>query len=327
MSAAPRELRPSNKPVSEEPPSEFDFACSERLRRFMAVESPQETAEEQRKRSDILADLTKLFEDWVYTVCLRQGLPEETANAAGGQIYTSGSYRLGVNEKGMDIDTICVAPRFVTRQDFFDGLKAILEDHESVENLVAIEGAMVPIITFDYDELNIDLLFAAVPLDSVPRDFDIDDDNVLRGVDQSTEKSLNGPRVTNMIQKLVPNYASFLAVLRCIRLWAKRRGLYSNKMGYLGPRRAPDPPSQHACRTASRIDNRRRAPRAQAASTATSSPPTCASCTPRRRRRCCSSASSTCSRTGSGPTPSCSRRRTTPASTSSAGTRSRTAST
>ena len=72
-------------------------------------------------------------------------------------------------------------------------------------------------MTFDFDEVNIDLLFAAVPIDSVPRDFDINDDNVLRGVDQSTEKSLNGPRVTNMIQRLVPNYDSFLAVLRCVR--------------------------------------------------------------------------------------------------------------
>ncbi len=62
----------------------------------------------------------------------------------------------------------------------------------------------------------------------------MNDDEVLRGVDVGTEKSLNGPRVTEMITKLVPNYDAFLAVVRCIRLWAKKRGLYSNKMGYLG---------------------------------------------------------------------------------------------
>ena len=116
MAAAPRELRPHNKPISEEPPSPFDIACSERLKQFMATESPQESAEEQRKRAEILANLASIFEEWVCSVCLSQGLPEETANAAGGQVFTSGSYRLGVNEKGMDIDTICVAPRFVTRQ-------------------------------------------------------------------------------------------------------------------------------------------------------------------------------------------------------------------
>ena len=32
----------------------------------------------------------------------------------------------------------------------------------------------------------------------------------------------------------MPKYDSFLAVVRCIRLWAKKRGLYSNKMGFFG---------------------------------------------------------------------------------------------
>ena len=39
---------------------------------------------------------------------------------------------------------------------------------------------------------------------------------------------------SNMIEKLVPDFPAFLALVRCVRLWAKRRGLYSNKMGYLG---------------------------------------------------------------------------------------------
>ena len=68
----------------------------------------------------------------------------------------------------------------------------------------------MPIITFDYDGINIDLLFALLPLDAVPEDFDVNFDDVLRGCDQGTEKSLNGPRVTEMLTKLVPNYDSFL---------------------------------------------------------------------------------------------------------------------
>jgi poly(A) polymerase len=34
--------------------------------------------------------------------------------------------------------------------------------------------------------------------------------------------------------RLVPNYESFLPVVRFVRLWAKRRGIYGNKWGYLG---------------------------------------------------------------------------------------------
>lgn len=170
----------------------------------------------------ILATLTAIFEDWVRSVCLAQGLPEDIANAAGGKVFTSGSYRLGFNEKAMDLDICCVAPRMVTRHDFFDSLKAILEDHDSVENLSSIESAAVPMIAFEYDGVDIDLLFATVPLESIPRDWDINDDNVLRGVDVGTEKSLNGPRVTNLIERLVPNFDSFLQLVRATRPPASR---------------------------------------------------------------------------------------------------------
>jgi poly(A) polymerase len=71
---------------------------------------------------------------------------------------------------------------------------------------------------------------------SVTPNIDILDDRILIGLDEATEKSLNGPRVTNMIFKLVgeKTFTNFLVVLRCIRKWAKKRGLYGNKLGYLG---------------------------------------------------------------------------------------------
>jgi poly(A) polymerase Pap1 len=45
-----------------------------------------------------------------------------------------------------------------------------------------------------------------------------------------------GPRVTQMIPELMDKniFPNFLIVLRCIRKWAKCRGLYGNKLGYLG---------------------------------------------------------------------------------------------
>ena len=228
------QLRPSYEAINNSAPSAFDVECSERLKKFMAEASPQFTPEETAHRMGILATLTAIFEDWVRSVCLSQGLPPEMAAAAGGKVYTSGSYRLGFNEKSMDLDVCCVAPKMVTRHDFFDSLKVILEDHDSVENLSAIESAAVPMIAFEFDGVDIDLLFATVPIDSIPRDWDINDDNVLRGVDVGTEKSLNGPRVTNLIERLVPHFDSFLQLVRCVRYWAKKRGLYANKMGYLG---------------------------------------------------------------------------------------------
>ena len=178
-----RTLRPALPAINTDPPSQYDIDCSERLHTYMAAASPQESEEEQLKRVHVLSSLSAMFEDWVRSVCLSKGLPPEVANAAGGQVYTSGSYRLGVNEIGMDIDTICVAPAVVTREDFFESLKVILEDHDSVENLSSIESATVPIITFDFDGVNIDLLFANLPVERVTADIDINDDGDRPGLE------------------------------------------------------------------------------------------------------------------------------------------------
>jgi poly(A) polymerase len=110
--------------------------------------------------------------------------------------------------------------------------------HPDVTNFVAVEGAAVPVLTFDWEGINIDLLFARVNSNSVPPDFDIDNDTVVDGLDSATAISINGPRVTNLIAALVSQtrerYQTFLTVVRCVRKWAKARGVYSNKMGYWG---------------------------------------------------------------------------------------------
>jgi len=45
---------------------------------------------------------------------------------------------------------------------------------------------------------------------------------------------LNGTRVTDDIMHLIPNIPNFQQTLRCIKAWAKKRGIYSNVLGYPG---------------------------------------------------------------------------------------------
>ena len=254
-----RIVSPALPIVDASPPNATEQQFDAFLSEFSNDHIPLESETGLQTREIVLTKIKKECRDWIRSVCLKIPLPPEAVHNAGGDLFTSGSYRLGVHEPGADIDTILVAPNICSREDFFgsgyippdydgesdlrnvrdpDSLAERIRRHPDVTNFVPVEGAAVPILTFDWEGINIDLLFARLNSSSVPTDFDIDNDSVLDGVDSATEKSLNGPRVTNLIAALVrgtpQRYETFLKVVRCVRKWAKARGLYSNKMGYWG---------------------------------------------------------------------------------------------
>lgn len=233
----------------------LDKSLAEYVEENMVLESEKE----MKRRDGILMEIKKLFVNFVKEVAItKNNMSEEEAERAGGDLAVSGSHRLRVRDVGADIDTICIAPNFVTREHFFTIFKSVFMSHPKVEDFSSIESANVPIMAFDFDGISIDLLFARLSTNIVRKGVDLLDDNILTNIDQATEKTLNGPRVTKMIPLLANRskdaegnitehkaYASqadvangapetFLIVLRCIRRWAKAKGLYGNKMGYLG---------------------------------------------------------------------------------------------
>lgn len=104
----------------------------------------------------------------------------------------------------------------------------------AIEDLTPVVDAYVPIIKFEYSGISIDLIFSRLELSQIPRNLTLLDDGLLRGLDEAELRSLNGTRVTDEILELVPQKAIFRTALRGIKLWAQRRAIYANIMGFPG---------------------------------------------------------------------------------------------
>ncbi|XP_070803583.1 poly(A) polymerase gamma [Pituophis catenifer annectens] len=221
-------------PISLAPPREIDYIYSQKLIEALKPFGVFEEEEELDCRLAVLDKLNNLVKYWIAEVTENKNLPSSISSRAGGKIFTFGSYRLGVHTKGADIDALCVAPRHIERSDFFQSFFEKLKLQDGIRNLRAVEDAYVPVIKFEFDGIEIDLVFARLPLPSISDSLDLRDDAHLRSLDIRCIRSLNGCRVTDEILHLVPNKENFRLTLRAIKLWAKRRGIYSNMLGFLG---------------------------------------------------------------------------------------------
>ncbi|NXE92246.1 PAPOG polymerase, partial [Menura novaehollandiae] len=222
-------------PISLAPPNDKDHIHTQKLIEAMKPFGVFEDQEELYQRTTVLGKLNNLVKEWISELAESKNLPPSITEHVGGKIFTFGSYRLGVHTKGSsDIDALCVAPSHVERSDFFQSFFEKLKNQEEVKNLRAIEDAYVPVIKFEFDGIEIDLVFAKLSLPTVSDDLDLRDDSCLKSLDIRCIRSLNGSRVTDEILRLVPNLENFRLTLRAVKLWAKRRGVYSNIMGFLG---------------------------------------------------------------------------------------------
>ena len=54
------------------------------------------------------------------------------------KVLVFGSYRLGVHFAGTDIDTICVFPNFITKEEFLDDFKQYLMNYSNITDVLRI---------------------------------------------------------------------------------------------------------------------------------------------------------------------------------------------
>ncbi|XP_023640897.1 nuclear poly(A) polymerase 2 isoform X3 [Capsella rubella] len=223
------------KPLSIAGPCAADVKRNLELEKFLVDEGLYESKEEPMRREEVLVRIDQIVKHWVKQLTRQRGYTDQMVEDANAVIFTFGSYRLGVHGPGADIDTLCVGPSYVNREeDFFIILRDILAEMEEVTELQPVTDAHVPVMKFKFKGISIDLLYASISLLVVPQDLDISNSTVLCDVDEQTVRSLNGCRVADQILKLVPNSEHFRTALRCLKYWAKKRGVYSNVTGFLG---------------------------------------------------------------------------------------------
>jgi poly(A) polymerase len=80
----------------------------------------------------VLNRVAALLNDFVRKVSSRLGMSEPAVKATQGKIFTFGSYRLGVHGPGSDIDVICVLPKHVSRNAFFELFEVMLWNIDTV---------------------------------------------------------------------------------------------------------------------------------------------------------------------------------------------------
>ncbi|EAQ91101.1 hypothetical protein CHGG_03036 [Chaetomium globosum CBS 148.51] len=228
---------PISTTLPTEPEKRLNHALHQELRAQGTFESPQET----EKRKEVLRQLEKITTVFVQRAAAQKE-PKNTfmIRDAIGRVFTYGSYRLGVYGPGSDMDTLVVAPKYVTVEQYFEIFPEVLVEMAppgAITDLTPVPEAFVPIIKFEFSGISIDLIFCSIQtLKQLPdeKNWSLADNNLLRGLSENEVRSLNGTRVTDDILHLVPEPATFKLALRAIKLWAQRKAIYANIMGYPG---------------------------------------------------------------------------------------------
>ncbi|KAI8966233.1 Poly(A) polymerase [Daldinia sp. FL1419] len=228
-------------PISVALPTPAETQSTHLLLEELRRQNTFESAAETKKREKVLADLQRIADEFVRRVAKeREPQNEVLIRDARGEVFTYGSYCLGVYGPGSDIDTLVTAPRYVTRDDYFKHFPSLLQEmapEGAVTDLTAVEDAFVPIIKFEYWGISIDLIFSRIAtLKQFPPhgQLNLNNNEYLRGLDDRELRSLNGTRVTREILNLVPEPSTFRLALRAIKLWAQRRAIYANIIGFPG---------------------------------------------------------------------------------------------
>ena len=219
--------------LNEKMPAPDDEVRNDKMIEELHRNGAYEEDYKDKIREEALLNVEKLVSKWVVDQSEKKGHSVDPSEAC--RMVPFGSYCLGVHSADSDIDVLCIVPKHIERDDFFGEIPELLREQNNISEVHAVPEAFVPVIKFECDQVDFDLSMAHMPCDTIPKDLSVLSDEHLKELqDPKDVTCLNGPRVTLEILRRVPNRDNFLTFLRCIKLWARRRGIYSNIVGFPG---------------------------------------------------------------------------------------------
>uniref|UniRef100_A0ACD5XKX8 Uncharacterized protein n=1 Tax=Avena sativa TaxID=4498 RepID=A0ACD5XKX8_AVESA len=208
----------------------MDVSRSVSLIKFLRDAGVVPSEEEERRRERVVSELEKIVMDWAKRVAFEQ---MEQHWITTGTVLTFGSYALGVYGPESDIDAVCVGPCIASLQHhFFVFLRQMLEERPEVSDLHSIESARVPLMRFKFNGVSVDFPYVQLPVINAAEAIRAFDPRFLEKVDGASWRCLSGVRVNREIMQLVPNMKRFQVLLRCLKLWARRRGIHCHLVGF-----------------------------------------------------------------------------------------------
>ena len=149
----------------------FELAWETELFSLQLFESPKG----DRHRAAVVTWLDGLLGGVSALIGAEQGMPVAETAAAGTKVIPFGSYREGVHGPQSDLDLLAICPAHVSRDAFFAIVPALLlacaregSGGFAPSFVQALPDAFVPVVKFGVGGLQVDLLFARLPLPRLP---------------------------------------------------------------------------------------------------------------------------------------------------------------
>ncbi|CAN8075959.1 unnamed protein product [Agarophyton chilense] len=222
------------------------------LLRFLHHNQRSLSNAERAHRKYVITCLDKIVRQWVRSVAYLYHVPLPERTEQLSRVFSFGSHALGVDGPGSDVDVVVLTPNFISRKEHFFGRKGrvpcqfgnegdsktcmldILYTIGQAEQIVALRDAYAPVIRFLFHGINVDMQCAPLAVHYLPFPLDVLDNSLIKDVDPGTSRSASGVRSDQAMIRSLPKYDTFCSVLRMVKLWAKRRCIYSSLHGYLG---------------------------------------------------------------------------------------------